>query len=172
MLTVFCSTKLSKLIGLKTRLPSLSMDNWNGHLFALQRRKCLVFVHKETFYSFVVFDILKKDLLNFQQLFTDNLLKQLQSDDLLSDSTKPLILNDYQDLELSTTDGDKSTIGFLNDCIKRLTWQGGGRQPTIEETRTYVENYYNDTPIIARKGSSPIKLMMEKLKHDTQQGHF
>lgn len=169
MPTVFCSTKLSKLIGLKTRLPSLSMDNWNGHLFALQRRKCLVFVHKETFYSFVIFDILKKDLLNFRQLFTDNFLKQLQNDQILSDSAKRLILNDYEDFELSTTDGDKSTIGFLNDCVARLTWERGGRQPTIDETKTYVENHYNDTPIVSRQGISPIQLMTEKINNYAQQ---
>jgi hypothetical protein len=166
---VFCSTKLSKLTGLKTRLPSLSMGNWNGHLFALQGRKCLVFVHKETFYSFVIFDILKRQLIDFKQVFTDNFIKQLEHDNLLSDDLKHSIVKDFQNLEFSTTDGDKSTIGYLNDCIARLTWERNGRSPTIDETKIYVENYYNENPLISRKGITPKELMNEKLKNYVQQ---
>jgi hypothetical protein len=165
MPTIFCSIKLAKLIGVKTRLPSLSIDNWNGHLFALQGRKCLVFVHKETFYSFVIFDVLKKELSDFKRIFTDNFLKQLANDHLLSDSLEDLIIKDFQSFELSTTDGDKSTIGYLNDCITRLTWERDGRSPTIEKTKIYVENYYNKNLLISRKAITPNELMAERLKN-------
>jgi hypothetical protein len=119
---IFCSTKLSKIIGLKTRQPSICLDNWNGHIFYLEGRKCLVFVHKETFYSFVIFDILKKHLNNFKKVFIDNLLNQLDKDQLLTKEIQNFLLDDFENLELSTTDGDKSTIGFMNDCITRLTY--------------------------------------------------
>jgi hypothetical protein len=165
MPTIFCSIKLSKLAGLKTRLPSISMDNWNGHLFALQGRKCLVFVHKETFYSFVIFDILKKQLKDFKQLFTDNFIKQLEHDKLLSGDLAHSITKDFENLEFSTTDGDKSTIGYLNDCITRLTWERDGRPPTIDETKIYVANYYNENLLMSRKGIRPKELMREKLKN-------
>lgn len=164
MPTVFCSIKLSKLAGLKTRLPSLSMDNWNGHLFALQGRKCLVFVHKETFYSFVIFDILKRQLTDFKQLFTGSFIKQLEHDNLLSDDLAHSIAKDFQNIEFSTTDGDKSTIGYINDCITRLTWERDGRSPTIDETKIYVENYYNENLLASRKWKKPKELMREKLK--------
>jgi hypothetical protein len=167
MPAIFCTTKLAKLIGVKTRLPSLSIDNWNGHLFALQGRKCLVFVHKETFYSFVIFDVLKKELSDFKRIFTDNFLKQLANDNLLSDSLRNLIIKDFQNFELSTTDGDKSTIGYLNDCIARLTWERDGRSPTIEETKIYVESYYNKNPLLSRK-ATPNELMAERLKNYVQ----
>jgi hypothetical protein len=120
---IFCSTKLSKIIGLKTRQPSICLDNWNGHIFYLEGRKCLVFVHKETFYSFVIFDILKKHLNNFKKVFIDNLLNQLDKDQLLTKEIQNFLLDDFENLELSTTNGDKSTIGFMNDCITRLTYQ-------------------------------------------------
>ncbi len=165
MPTVFCSIKLSRLAGIKTRLPSLSMDNWNGHLFALQGRKCLAFVHKETFYSFVIFDVLKKQLLDFKQIFIDSFINQLTHDNLLSNELKQSIAKDFENLEFSTTDGDKSTIGYLNDCIARLTWERNGRPPTIEETKVYVENYYNENPLISKKGIRPNELMREKLKN-------
>jgi hypothetical protein len=169
MPTTFCSKKLSKLAGIKTRLPSLSMDNWNGHLFALQGRKCVVFVHKETFYSFVVFDVLKKQLLDFKQTFIEGFINQLAHDELLSDGLKKLIQQRFENVEFSTTDGDKSTIGYLNDCIARLTWERNGRPPTIDETRIYVENYYNGNLLISKKFGTPKGLMKENLKSYLEQ---
>ena len=169
MPTVFCSTKLSKLIGLKTRLPSLSLDNWNGHLFTLQGRKCIAFVHKETFYSFVLFDILKNDLKDFKQIFMSHFLEQLQDDKLLTNELKDLIVKDFETFEISTTDGDTSTIGYLNDCITRLTWEREGRPPTIEESKFYVKNGYNENRIGVRKYSKANEFMRERLKNYAQQ---
>lgn len=165
---LFCSVKLSKLLGVKTRLPSLSLDSWNGHLFTLHRRKCLVFIHKETRYSFVMLDVLKKDLVNFREVFIDAYFEQLRSDDLFSLGLKSFILNDFKNFELSTTDGDKSTIGYLNDCIYRLTWPRGGRLLTFEEVKKYVDNFYNQEPIGIR-GDTPKKLMTEKIKEYLKQ---
>jgi len=164
MPTIFCSLKLSKHIGLKRKLPSISIDNWNGHIFHLEGRKCIVFVHKETFYSFVVFDILKKDLLDFKSFFIVNFLIQLETDKLLTDIIKIAVSKEFQTFELSTTDGDKSTNGFLNDCINRLTWNGGGLKPTIHQARKYVDEHYNDCPLLSRQASTPIELMRERLK--------
>lgn len=163
---VFCSVKLSKLVGLKARLPSLSPDNWNGHLFTLERRKCAVFVHKETFYSFVVFGILKKDLLDFKTFFIHHFLEQLNNDGLLSDKLKQVIINHFETVELSTTDGDKSAIGYMNDCISRLTWEVDGHPPTIAQKSVYVSRYYNENYLMPRK-TTPKKLMKEALKYYT-----
>ena len=144
MITIFCSVKLAKLMGADTRHPSLSMNAWNGHLFTLERRKCIVFVHKETLYSFVLFNVLKKELTNFKKVFTDNLLLQLRYDRLLDSTVEKCILKELENMELSTTDGDKSTIGYINDCIARLTFIVDGQSPTIERTKHYVHNYYNE----------------------------
>ena len=165
MPTFFCSTKLSKLIGLKDRLPSLSMDNWNGHLFYLEGKKCLVFVHKETFYSFVIFNVTKKQLTNIKQMFIDSFIDQLYSDKIITNKTENLIRLKFQSIDISTTDGDKSTIGFMNDCIARLTWEINGQKPSISQVKKYADNFYNDVPILTQKGNTPINLMTEKLKN-------
>jgi len=165
MPTIFCSTKLSKLIGIQTRLPSLSLDNWNGHIFNLEKKKCLVFVHKETIYSFVIFDILKRHLKDLQKMFLEGLLNQLDNDKLLTDDNKNAIINEFGTIEFSTTDDDKSTIGFLNDCVNRLTWERQGKAPTIIQIKEYVSKYYNDNILLSRKATTPNKLMAEKLKN-------
>lgn len=165
MPTFFCSTKLSILIGHKNRLPSLSMDNWNGHLFFLEGKKCLVFVHKETFYSFVIFNVTKKQLANIKQMLIDSFICQLYSDKIITNKTENLIRLKFQDIDISTTDGDKSTIGFMNDCIARLTWEINGQKPSISQVKKYVDNYYNNNPILSQKRNTPILLMTEKLKN-------
>lgn len=164
---VFCSAKLSKLIGLKTRLPSISIDNWNTHLFPMKGRKCLVFAHKETCYSFVIFDVLKKDLADFKKLFIDNFLKQLSNDGLLTDDYKNKIMSDFNEFEISTTDGDKSAIGFLNDCIYRLTWPDEPGNREVAEMLHYVENYYNENPLGKKNYQTPKELMLQRLKEYT-----
>lgn len=163
MAVVFCSTKSSKLPGVKNRLPSISMNNWNGHLFFLEGRKCLVFIHKETLYSFVLFDVLKKDLADFQEGFIRHLLEQLEHDFLISEKLKEVIRMDPGTIELSTTDDDKSAIGYLNDSVHRLTWTRHFHVTTIPEIKKYVRLYYNTTPTLKRK-STPKLMMAEKLK--------
>ena len=163
MPTLFCTAKLSKLFGVRVRYDSVSMDNWNGHLFSLEKRKCIVVVHKETFYSVVLFDVLKGDLGNFDQMFLDNYLEQLKNDGLLTDAIQRKALKEFPKWNISVTDDDKSAIGYINDCIKRLTWPFGGDTPTITGTKEYVKKYYNENLIGSRGYVSPIELMRSKL---------
>ena len=111
------------------------------------------------------FDILKSQLKNFKELFLDKFLEQLQFDKLLSPELEAKIRNDFNSFELSTTDDDRSTIGFLNDCIARLKWQQNDEPPTIAEVRTYVRNYYNNTPLLSRNAATPKELMADRLKN-------
>ncbi|MFS8082208.1 MAG: DUF6933 domain-containing protein [Ginsengibacter sp.] len=165
MPTIFCSAKLSKLIQLKKRLPSISMNNWNAHLFFLERRKCMVFVHKETLYSFAILDVLKRDFNHFQQLFIDNYLLQLDKDRLLTMAIRSAVSNEFQHFELSITDGDKSSIGFLNNCVSRLTWPVNNKPTQISDTKKYLENYYNSYPISNRLYKSGRESMFDFLKN-------
>ena len=162
MAIVFCSQKLAKLLGVKKRLPSISMNNWNAHIFFLEGRKCLVFIHKETFYSFVLFDVLKKDLVDFKSVFIKHLLQQLQDDFNIPEKTKEAVMLEFGDIELSTTDGDKSAIGLMNDCVSRLTWPRQFDVATIPEIKEYVRRYYNENP--TKTYNTPKQLMAEKLK--------
>ena len=161
---IFCSIKLSKLIDLKQRLPSTSLNNWNGHLFILERRKSIAFVHKETLYSFVFFGILKSQLKFFKEYFLDNFLEQLEFDQLLSPELEVKIRNNFNSFELSTTDDDRSTIGYLNDCIARLKWQPNDDPVRIAEVKKYVRSYYNATPLLSRNAANSKELMAAYLK--------
>ena len=164
MPTIFCSLKLSKLLDLKSKLTSISLNNWNGHLFALEGRKCIAFVEKETLYSFVLFDVLKKDLKDFKIVFTIGFLNQLKSDGLLSEAVKRYIMKDFQDFEISTTDGDRATIGFINDIISRLTYGWYDSETTIERAKRCMNETCNSIVVAPRKYAKPVNLMAAKLE--------
>lgn len=75
-----------------------------------------------------------------------------------------MIISHFVDFVVSTTDGDKSAIGFLNDCIYRLTWPGYFEGPSIHSLIHYVENYYNENPLGKKKYQTPKELMRQRLK--------
>lgn len=164
MITLFCSAKLSKLLGLKIRLESISLENWNGHLIAIDGRKCLVFVHKDTLYSFVLFDVLKKDLKDFEKSFVTGFLEQLNNDGLLTPAIEDKIRTAYKGLQLSTTDGDRVTIGNINDCVARLKCCNDEMSSLLDSAKEYTSGPYNDCPMGSRKYATGKQLMREYLK--------
>lgn len=87
MATIYCSAKLTTLLGLpkKKKEPepvAVDPHGWNGTLFYLNKRKCLLFMHKTTLYTFLVFDIVKKDLIDFNRFFRQHFTDQLLADQL------------------------------------------------------------------------------------------
>ena len=120
----------------------------------------LAFVHKETFYSFALFDILKSDLKDFKKIFLDNFLNQLIYNGLLTDALKEKIIFHYQDVEIATTDNDRSSIGYLNDFITRIKYYRDGHPPTLEIAKEYVTCYSNENPIGVRGYREAKELMI------------
>ncbi len=167
MITIFCSLKLSKLINIQVRQESISLNNWNGDLFSIDGRKCIVFVHKETLYSFVLLNILKKDLSDFGNVFLNGFIQQLEKDNILTELLKERIVAEYADLQISTTDGDKSTIGFMNDCISRFRWNRNSTIPVMKQVQKHINSFYNKNPLGTRNYKTGIELMLEKYKNES-----
>ena len=120
MNVIFCSTKLAKLLNVKTKVDALNakptiMGHWNAHLFYYQRKKCVIFMNKLSLYSVTVYDYKKTDLLTLKLLFLKSLESQCKWDSI-SLSKENLRLH-FGEIEFSTTDNDKSAIGSLNDLI-------------------------------------------------------
>lgn len=163
--TIFCSKKLSDLLGLKTKRTELSCscEKWNGHLFYLDKKKCVVFMHKETLYSVVLLDILKKDLENLNELFIDNFIKQLYSDKILPQDKEVKTRNAYKQITLQLTDNDQSIIGSLNDCVLRIKYSRYDKGDTLTNAKEYIGRNLNATPMGARNFFYPKELMEKKI---------
>jgi hypothetical protein len=121
---IYCSKNLEKFLGpVNPTIPSTSiLGDWNGHLFTIHRRKCLLFMNNKTCYSVVMANVLKKDLKNFEQVFKQRLIRQFEHDLNIKEPQEIKLRNMLGDLVLTKSNNDKKIIGTINHHMKNLTY--------------------------------------------------
>lgn len=127
MSTIFCSNKLEKLIGsvgndLTTDVDN-KLGNWNGHLFIAERKKILLFTNDKTAYSFVMTNIKKADMKDFENLFRESLIKQLDHDISISERQEVMVRTCLSDIRLAKTNNNKKILGTMNDFIGLIKFE-------------------------------------------------
>lgn len=153
MTTIFCTNKLAKFIGKveqtpQTNLTVSTLGDWNGHLFFLDGKKCLMFVNNQTYYSIMLFCILKKDLKNLRAIFIERFIEQLTHDQLMEPDDPRRIKEDFGPLVLARTNNDKSTIGVMNEYIDAITHHCMVKYGHVSQMMPAYENgLINDTPM-------------------------
>jgi len=86
-----CTKKLLSELKLK---PSDSMQqpnelsSWHANLLRIDRRKCVLFTHDTTLYSFFVPGLKKSDFKNIREVFRQNLFKSLMAENLPQNTSK------------------------------------------------------------------------------------
>ncbi len=168
MTTIYCTAKLKEfikpIIGIET---PLSIEHqWNAHLLYLNGRKCIAFLHKETIYTVVLFDIVKKDLVNIEKLFIEEFIKQLYSDKILDKRDEILAREQIGEINFRPTDNDRRTLASLNDKIARLRCWNNSEPNLIERVKNYVSRHINKTPMGAIGFKYPSELMKWKIKNN------
>ena len=163
MANIYCSSKLKEFLKPIIDNDNRNFEQWNAHLFYLEKRKCIIFLNKETIYSFVLFNILKKDIPNINNLFIEGFINQLYADNILEKKDEHFLRRKYENLTFLPTNNDKSAIGSINDCIARITFSGFSNKKSIVEAKEYVNKLLNDTPVGAVKYKFPNELMKEKI---------
>lgn len=165
MISIFCSKKLSKLLDISGNQldTSETSENWNGHFFYFNKRKCILFINKETLYSFVLLDVLKKDVKNINDLFVNNFIQQLYSDRILSKDKEDIIRKQYKKLTFRLTDNDRKVIGAMNDCIYRIKYYATPNSDAFENVKEYIRLYLNEVPFSALKFRRPKEFMKDKI---------
>ena len=126
MANIFCTKKLQNLVGKKLIASEQQSDellgNWNANIFTMNRRKCLIVMNDTTYYCLLFLDILKKDLLNFQELFYQRLIEQFDYDGLnfpLDCSSK--LLNACEPNFLGTNNNRK-VLGTMNKYVYEIEY--------------------------------------------------
>jgi hypothetical protein len=169
MATIYCSQKLSTLLGLPRKskeLTTATVDphSWNAQLFYLNKRKCLLFMHKQTLYAFLVLNIVKKDLGDFPKFFRQHFTDQLFADQLSNSQTTTFLDTAYEFITFFPTDNDKRIIGSINDCIFRIRIYDSRREGTQSLSPTYVGYQLNKTPMGAIDYADPYEKMKKFLE--------
>lgn len=118
-----CTQKL--LSELKLR-PSDSMQqaseigSWHANLVRIDRRKCVLFTHDTTLYTFFVPGLRKSEFENFREIFRQNLFKRLLTENFPQKHIE-IFLDDIQDIDISKTN-NRSVLGSMNDLTFQLKY--------------------------------------------------
>lgn len=177
MTRVYCTKKLKDIIGeVKETLPAdfndIKLSDWNAHLFYVDKRKCLVFVNILTYYSVFIADILKKDLINIDEIFLMRLKEQLLHDRVTDDFNKVISLTDGAKISFIKTNNNKKVIGRINDFINMFKVHCSVKYGHLNKMDIVYENglfnrsltgQYTD---IKKTITSPVENLKEKMKTD------
>ena len=146
----------------KEVVPIAPLGPWYANLLRIDRRKCILFTHEETLYSFLVTGVRKKDLNNFRGLFSVHLGLNLQAENFPT-SVIDLINKQNEKLEITKTT-NRSTLGSMNDqsfAYKvHVEHEGGVDGCAMLE----INKRINRTPMGALGYKYPIEKLAEKLR--------
>ena len=123
-MTIYCSKKLETFLGqsIRTDIPtdSSGLGDWNGNLFTVDRKKCLIFMNNKTCYSIIMTNILKKDTVDFGQYFKERLFKQLEYDLKINERQEVKLRKQLNNIVLTKSNNDKRIIGTMNHHVENL----------------------------------------------------
>ena len=129
-------------------------------------------MNNKTCYSVVMTNVLKKEIKDFEQIFKERLIRQLDNDLHINERQEIKIRKELGDVVLSKSNNDKKIIGTINHQVDNLKCNNfGGRIENWDEVS--VTGILNDhllgTKIETdrkrnRDFFKPIELMEELIK--------
>ena len=121
MAILFCTHKVLNELGLsKNKVLSLahsesSLENWYVNLFYQDRKKCLIFTQAETLFTFVVPNLLRKDIVPIKELLKKELSRAMYHKDFKADEIQK-VLAVLETITISQTQS-RSVLGCMNDLV-------------------------------------------------------
>ena len=118
MLVIRCTQKLLK----ERSIDASALDepasegifgSWFAHLLIIDRRKCVLFTHGSTLYSFLVPGVRKADLARFEQVVLSHLLQSLQAEGI-NGAVRARLESEARHVVLARTN-NRSVLGSMND---------------------------------------------------------
>ncbi len=124
MATLRCTKKLLSELGRKPSDETQYADEfgcWHANLLRIDRRKCVLFTHDKTLYTFFVPGLTKPHFQNFDEIFRQNLFKCLMSENLPQKHIE-IFLDNIRKIEITKTN-NRSVLGSMNDLTFQLKCQ-------------------------------------------------
>jgi hypothetical protein len=161
MTKIYCSHRLESFFGDVDIIPAEESESkfgdWNGHLFFIDRKKCLIFMNNKTAYTILMVDVHKRDLHDFKTLFKETFIRQLDNDIELTERQEIEIRKELAEFQVCKTNNDKKIIGTINHHLEsiKVDFDRFGDLTTID-TIKLVEKY-NDFVIGTKLQSIEMK---------------
>ena len=119
MAIIYCTQKFETVVG-KSRIvksdKSSPLGNWNANVFMVNRKNCVILMNDVSYYSVILIDFKKIDLMNFHEVFAERFLKQLENDEISFPSKfTDKITKELQPVFL-TTNNNRKVLGAIQDA--------------------------------------------------------
>jgi hypothetical protein len=119
-----CTKKLLTELKAKPQEETISLNelgSWHANLLTIDRRKCILFTHDSTLYSFFVPGLKKLQFENFREVFGQNLFKNLLWENF-SQNQIEIILDEHREIIIAKTN-NRSVLGSMNDLAFQLKYR-------------------------------------------------
>ena len=118
-----CTQKLLNELKVKPVEESTFSDDvgsWHVNLLRVDRRKCILFTHDVTLYSFFVPGLKKPQFEIFQEVFGQNLFKNLLYENFPQNQIE-IVLDKHREIVITKTN-NRSVLGSMNDLAFQLKY--------------------------------------------------
>lgn len=138
MAIIYCTKKFETVVG-KSRIvksdKSSPLGNWNANVFMVSKKNCVIVMNDVSYYSVILIDFKKSDLLNFHEVFAERFFKQLENDEISFPSEfTDKIKKELQPVFL-TTNNNRKVLGAIQDA-------------TLDMNRYITEDYSDNIDFI------------------------
>jgi hypothetical protein len=166
MINIFCTKKLEKLLGPVSRNEEIkeTEHNWTGNLLMVNRKKCLLFIDKNSLYIFLILGFSIKNLSKIKKMFLEEFINQLKRDKIYSIESEYYFNDLFSEINFFRTDNDQKTLGTVRDAemmMKHFLKDDLDKNVAILK---YQVNYMNSIPLGGRKYANAKKLIVDDLK--------
>ena len=118
-----CTKKLLNELKIKPSVETglyNELGSWHANLLRIDRRKCVLFTHDRTLFSFFVPGLKKPQFQNFQEIFGQNLFKNLRRENFPQGQIE-IMLEEHQEIAISKTN-NRSVLGSMTDLAFQLSY--------------------------------------------------
>lgn len=108
---------------LPTKVSSSPLGNWNGNLFFVNHKKCLIFTNNQTAYSVVTLDVKKQDMSYVEPFFQKRVFEQFQYDLHPTEQQVAYASTCLKDRKNTKTSNYQKILGTLHQFIDLITYE-------------------------------------------------
>ncbi len=117
-----CTQKLLKELRVKPVEPDVvsEVENWHANLLRIDKRKCVLFTHDTTLFSFFVPGLRRPDFDHFDVVFGEGLFRTMRLFDFTQDQIEQML--DWSRHISYTKTNNRSVLGSMNDLAFHIEY--------------------------------------------------
>ncbi len=147
-----CTKKLLTELKTKPSEETTSYDevgSWHANILRVDRRKCVLFTHDATLYSFLITELKKPQFENFREVFRQNLFKKLLWENFPQNQIE-IVLDEHREIMISKSN-NRSVLGSMTDLAFQLKYRIAAMGGLVNVDLTELNQELNRIPMSAIK---------------------